>query len=89
MTAKVDKTIFLEKAFDKAIVGHFQRCGKPPVVVYDVDKVIGVLCDSSGMTTEEAEEWFLFNVEGAWLGEGTPAFLYRGKRSKVERLVFS
>lgn len=84
-----DKTLFLEPAFDKAIVGHFQRCGKPPVVIYDVNKVIDVLMVTGKLTEAEAEEWFTFNMESAWLGEGTPAFMYRGKRRKIERLVSS
>jgi hypothetical protein len=28
-----------------------------------------------GMSEEEAEEYFQFNVEGAWVGENTPIFL--------------
>jgi hypothetical protein len=27
-----------------------------------------------GMSQEEAEEYFSFNVEGAWVGENTPLF---------------
>jgi len=30
-----------------------------------------------GMTEEEAIEYFEFNVTGAWVGEGTPAFVYK------------
>jgi hypothetical protein len=27
------------------------------------------------MSIEEAEEYFSYNVEGAWVGENTPAFI--------------
>jgi hypothetical protein len=27
------------------------------------------------MTEEEAEEYFQFNVEGAWVGDNTPVFI--------------
>ena len=30
-----------------------------------------------GWTYEEAVEWMDFNVVGAWMGEGTPMFLYK------------
>jgi len=30
------------------------------------------------MTHEAAEEFFCFNTEGAWLGEGTPMFAVLG-----------
>ena len=36
-----------------------------------------------GMTDEEAMEYFEFNVVGAWMGEGTPIFLYRGEDAEV------
>jgi hypothetical protein len=29
------------------------------------------------MTSEEAEEYFEFNVQGAYVGENTPAFLIK------------
>ena len=28
------------------------------------------------MTEEEALEYFDYNVQGAWVGEGTPIFVY-------------
>lgn len=61
--------------FDDAIVGVAERCGKPALVVYDRDKCIGVLLDRDGMDREEADEFFSFNCEGAWVGEGTPLIL--------------
>lgn len=62
--------------FDEAIIGWAQRCGEPPVVVYDRDKAIACLV-ASGMTGDEAEEFFVFNVGGAWVGPRTPVFLVR------------
>ena len=83
------KTLFLDKDFDKAVIGHFSRCGKPLVIAYDVEKVIGVMMKKDSMNREDAEEFFQFNMEGAWCGEGTPAFVYRGTRKKIEDLVVS
>lgn len=61
--------------FDSAIVGIGRRCGKPDVLVYDVEKCIGVLKER-GLSDEEAVEYFDFNVVGAWVGEETPVFVY-------------
>ena len=61
--------------FDDAILGLGRRCGQPDLLVYDVDKCITILM-KDGMTDEEAIEYFEFNVVGAWMGEGTPIFLY-------------
>jgi hypothetical protein len=71
-----DQILFLnEDYFDSAIIGVGQRCGQPPVVVYDADKCIEALA-KQGMTFEEAQEYFDFNVIGAWMGPYTPVFVY-------------
>lgn len=59
---------------DAAIIGVMDRFGTPSVVLYDVDKVIGLLMDRDGMSHEEAVEFFEFNIIGAFVGETTPAF---------------
>ena len=59
---------------DQAILGLLERCGQPPVVCYDYDKLIqGFMAD--GMTYEEAVEWYAHNTAGSWVGEQTPAVL--------------
>jgi len=58
--------------FDDAIVGVATQYTKAPLVVYDRDKCLQVLIDRDGMTYEEADEYFSYNCEGAWLGENTP-----------------
>ena len=64
--------------FDDAILGLGRRCSQPDLLVYDVDKCVDILMED-GMTQEEAMEYFEFNVVGAWMGEGTPIFLYSGE----------
>lgn len=64
-------------AFDdlnEAIMGSIERCGFPPVLVYDREKCIECFMKQNGWTYEEAVEWFEHNVFGAYLGEGTPMF---------------
>ncbi|KVP75111.1 hypothetical protein [Burkholderia ubonensis] len=61
-------------AMDDAIVGLVSGCGKEPVVCYDRAKVIEILM-KDGMDAEEAEEFFSVNIEGAYMGEGTPMFI--------------
>lgn len=73
-----EEILFLEPAeqYDPCIVGVAYRCGMEPVVVYDVDQVLEALVQD-GMDREEAEEWFEFNIAGAYVGERTPLFLVR------------
>ena len=60
--------------FDDAIIGIGSRCGKPDIIVYDVNKCIKILINQN-MTEEEARDYFNFNVVGAWVGEETPIFV--------------
>ena len=66
----------LADGFEDAIVGVAVRCSQPPLVVYDTEHCLRILV-AGGMSREEAEEYFDFNVAGAWVGPGTPLFLTR------------
>ena len=68
-----DEYILLADGFDDAFVGIGRQFGKP-MAVYDRFECIEHLI-KDGMTEEEAEEYFQFNVEGAYVGENTPIFL--------------
>ena len=63
--------------FEDCIVGNVERFNMDPVFCYDYDKVITKMV-KSGMTEEQAVEYYEYNMLGAWVGEGTPVFL-RGK----------
>jgi len=69
----------LADGFEDAFMGHVARFGMQPVALYDREKCIQILMNRDGMTYEGAEEFFVFNVEGSWVGDGTPAYavLYR------------
>lgn len=58
--------------FDDCIRGVVTIFNKR-LVLYDTAKVIEKL-EQQGMTYEEAVEYFEFNIVGAYVGEGTPAF---------------
>ena len=67
--------ILLMDGFNEAILGTSHRFGMEPVIAYDYEKVIEIL--SKDMSEEEAEEYFQFNIIGAWMGEFTPVFIYK------------
>jgi hypothetical protein len=60
--------------FEDCIMGICYRFGSSPHVVYSRPKIIQKLI-SDGLTEEEAEEHFDFNIAGAWVGESTPGFI--------------
>ncbi len=70
-----EEELLTADGLDDAILGIGYRCGQMPIVVYDSAKVIDILTERDGMTHEEAEEFFSFNIEGAWVGEQTPVWL--------------
>jgi len=62
------------EGFDDCILGVAYRCGKLAVLAYDRRKCVEKLM-KDGMDHDEAEEFMGVNVEGSWLGEGTPIFI--------------
>jgi len=59
--------------YDEAIIGTVERFGDAEtIVLYDKDKVMEILMKD--MPEEEAVDYFYFNILGAYVGEGTPAF---------------
>jgi hypothetical protein len=61
--------------FDEAILGMAERINLGPVVAYDVEKILQIMVERDGMTYEEAQEFFDYNIIGAWMGEFTPIFI--------------
>ena len=62
--------------FAAAITGIINDASGPPRFIIDEDKVVRILVDDHDMTTEEAWEYYGFNIEGAYMGENQP--LYKG-----------
>ena len=71
--AEQDPDLLFADGFDLALLGSVQRFNQT-VALYDRQKCIQVLMGRDGMTEEEAEEFFEFNVVGAFVGDYTPAF---------------
>ena len=69
--------LMLADGFEAAIVGIAEGCGRSPAVVYDREKCVAILMERDGMDRDEAEEFFDFNVSGAYVGPGTPVFLVK------------
>lgn len=65
-----DDDILQIDGFDAAIIGVGERCGQVPVLVYDQAKVLEILMED--MDEDTAQEYFDFNIAGAWLGDKTP-----------------
>mgnify|MGYP001460319539 FL=1 len=70
----MEDNILLADGFDAALIGTGERCGQPTLAVYDREKCIEIL-QGQGMSYDEAQEYFDFNVVGAWVGEQTPIFV--------------
>jgi hypothetical protein len=79
--AMLDEEILLADGFNDALVGVVD-INHVPVALYDRDRCLDVLVKRDAMTHEEAEEYFDFNVAGAYVGARTPLFatIMRGAR---------
>ena len=75
--AELDPDLLLADGWDAQILGTAYSPGRKLLVVYDGDAIINVMINRDGMSPEEAEEFFDYNIEGAWMGERTPVFVRR------------
>ena len=65
--------------FDEAIIGQayiWRNQGMHNVLVYDAEKMRSTLMKRDGMTSEEAREYIEYNVEGAYVGDETPVYVW-------------
>lgn len=67
--------ILLADGFDEAFLGVGCSCGGKNVAIYDRAKCIRIL--ERDMSNTEAEEYFSFNTEGAYVGDYTPIFMHK------------
>jgi len=76
--AEYDPELLLADGFDAAIIGVARRVGSDDVIVYDRAECITMLV-AEGLSFEEANEHFKYNVAGAFIGTKigakTPWFL--------------
>jgi hypothetical protein len=63
----------LADGFEDALVGY--TSGFYCLAVYDRAKCIDVLVKRDKMSYEDAEEFFMFNTERAYVGDHTPLFV--------------
>jgi len=71
-----DLELLKADGFDEAVLGI--ACIKQTgvyVLVYSRAKCIEILMTRDGMSEEEAQEYFDFNVEGSYMGEKTPIWV--------------
>ena len=64
-------------------MGVAERYGGPPVAVLDVEKMLKTL-QKTGMTHDQAVEYFEFNILGAYVGEASPVYMH-SPNFKVEK----
>lgn len=65
------ENLLLADGFDDAFIGYDLAKSR---AVYDSDKCVQLLV-AGGMSSDDAVEFFDFNVLGAYVGEKTPLFV--------------
>jgi hypothetical protein len=71
-----DEPLLVCDGLEHAFIGVVEWFGQPPIACYDIDLIIDGYIEQ-GMTYEEADEFFHFNVLGAYVGPRTPSFIRR------------
>lgn len=68
-----DQEILIANGFEEAFLGVAVQFNNH-IPIFSKAKCIDILI-SQGMSYDEAEEFFEFNVQSAWHGSNTPAFI--------------
>lgn len=79
-------TLFAD-GFDDAIIGMDMNSDVYRVV-YGVEKMIFILMHRDSMSEEEALEYLEYNVFSAYLGEGTPIYIYQMLADEAKELLW-
>jgi ribosome biogenesis SPOUT family RNA methylase Rps3 len=77
-----DEMLFAD-GLEKALIGVVYRFGQDPISCYDIDAIIDILVTRDGMSPEDAEEFYEYNIIGGWVGDTTPCFIRRCKPVKT------
>ena len=73
-----------EAGYNAAVMGIVQRCRQESVILYDTDKIIGILVYRDGMTYDDAVAFFESNILGSWVGDQTPAFFSKASLKDLQ-----
>lgn len=65
-----DEFLFAD-GFDEAIIGVEEEGMR---IVYDIGQIIRILM-KDGMTTDDAYDFYHYNIVGSYVGEKTPLFV--------------
>jgi hypothetical protein len=71
-----DLLFMSEPEYDEAIIGVVERAGGSPVIAYDTQKILEIL--ERSMPMEDAQEFFEYNILGAYMGDRTPVYITSG-----------
>ena len=73
--------------FDECVIGTaniWRDQTTVEVLVYSVDAMLEILHMRDNMEQDEAMEYFLYNIEGAYIGIDTPVLVYSNPNWKKE-----
>ena len=62
----------LADGFNDSILGYDTK-GR---VIYSINSILDTLVNRDGMDYDEAQEYFGFNIDCAYVGEYTPIYMY-------------
>lgn len=83
---RIEDQTMLANGFEEAVIG-LDTSNEVFRVVYNIDAIISILMERDKMTEEDALEHFSYNIQGSYVGEGTPIYVYGGGHERVLELM--
>jgi len=79
--------MLIADGFDEAVIGVVSVSGQPDRICYDYQKCCEILMEREGWSVHDAEDWMQHNVVCAYVGGGTPAYLYLMSLDEIEEMI--
>lgn len=70
----IESNIIFCDGFDEALIGYCDSFDKT-IAIYDKEKIIEILMNRENFTEDIAQEFYEFNIIGAYTGELNPGFI--------------
>ena len=67
-----DEELLVADGFDDAIIGYSDELKK---VIYSLNACVDILMANHGLQYDEAIEFFVFSVQGSFIGDESPLFI--------------
>lgn len=73
---EVPSETLLADGLERGLIGYVTPMNSPPLAIYNYNDCVVALMEDNSWGYDDAIEWMEFNVVSAYVGAGTPLFMF-------------